>query len=182
MTVVDLTPAQPDAGMTADELAPVRDFLLARARKEAADLVTKARTDAAAVTAAGQREAAAILADARARGAADGAAMAAADLTQARRRAREEVLRAQRAAFDELRRRCRAAARDLQTAPEYGTLRARLDRIAREQAGSAGAISEHAEGGIVVEAPGWRLDLSLPALADRAIDALGPELEGLWTP
>lgn len=182
MTAVDLTPAQPGADTPADELAPVRDFLLDRAQKEAADLITSAGTDAAAVTAAAQREADAILADARARGAADGVAMAAADLTKARRRAREEVLRAQRAAFDELRRRCRVAARDLQTTPEYGALRERLGRIARAQAGSAGSIGDHPDGGIVVQAPGWRLDLSLPAFADRAIEALGPELEGLWTP
>jgi vacuolar-type H+-ATPase subunit E/Vma4 len=182
MTAVDVTPAQPDADRTPDELAPVRDFLLARARKDAAGLVTSARTDAAAVTAAAQREAEAILADAQARGAADGAAMAAADLTQARRRARQVVLRAQSGTFDELRRRCRAAVRELPKTPDYGALRDRLERIARAQTGSAGAISDHPDGGIIVEASGWRLDLSLPALADRAIDALGPELEGLWTP
>jgi hypothetical protein len=182
MITVNVEHAQPDVGPASAELAPVRDFLLTRARQDRADTLKRAQDEAAAVLAAAKEEAEAILAAARAEGAADGAAVAAADLTRAKRRAREMVLRTQREAFDTLRRQSRAAASDLRSRPDYDAFRKQLERIARSRAASLGTACEHPDGGFVVEAPGWRLDLSLPALADRAFDALGPKTERLWTP
>ena len=49
-------------------------------------------------------------------------------------------------------------------------------------AGPDAEISEPPEGGVVAVAAGRRWDFSLPALAGRAVDALGPEVERLWTP
>jgi hypothetical protein len=39
-----------------------------------------------------------------------------------------------------------------------------------------------ADGGVLAELDGRRLDLSLDALADLAVDDLGAELELLWQP
>ena len=182
MITVNVEHAQPDVEPASAELAPVRDFLLTRARQDRADALKGAQDEAAAVLAAAEEEAEAILAAARAEGLADGAAVAAADLTRAKRRAREMVLRTQREAFDTLRRRSRAAASDLRSRPDYEAFHKQLERIARSRAGWLGIASEHPNGGFVVEAPGWHLDLSLASLADGALEALGPQVQRLWMP
>ncbi|EKX65016.1 hypothetical protein STRIP9103_07529 [Streptomyces ipomoeae 91-03] len=43
-------------------------------------------------------------------------------------------------------------------------------------------MSEHADGGVVARVPGRRVDLSLTALADRALDRMGGEVRSLWEP
>jgi cell division septum initiation protein DivIVA len=173
--------AQPEVGSAA-ELAPVRDFLLTSARQDCAEILHKAEDEAAVVLSAARKEADAIVAAARAEGVADAAAVAAADLTRAKRQAREVVLRTQRESFDTLRRQSQAAAKDLLGRADYGALHQQLECVARSRAGSLGSASEHPDGGFVVDGPGWRLDLSLPALADGALEALGPQVQGLWTP
>ena len=57
-------------------------------------------------------------------------------------------------------------------------------RIATDllQAVGSAEVTEHSEGGVVARAPGRRVDLSLPALADRALDRLGGEVRALWEP
>ena len=57
-------------------------------------------------------------------------------------------------------------------------LRARV----RAELGPDATVREHPDGGLVAEAPGRRLDLSLPALADDAVDALGGAAAALWAP
>jgi len=170
------------APATQAALDPVRDLLLARARAEADRTRAEAAAEAGAVLAEARDQAAAILAEARKRGATDGAEVAAAERAAAVRRARGVLLAARRQAYEALRRQARAAVRELRQDPGYPRLRRRLARLALEQAGPHAVVREPPEGGAVAEAPGRRVDCSLDALADRAVDALGAEVEGLWAP
>jgi hypothetical protein len=160
-------------------LAPVRDALLARARADAAAALADADTDAAAVLAEAREQAAALLREAREQGEREAAALRTREHARAGREARTVVLGAQRAALEELRRRGRAAARALGEDPALlDRLRARL----LADLGPDAVVRDHPDGGLVAEAPGRRVDASLGALADRALDALGVEVQGLWTP
>lgn len=165
-----------------DPLAPVRDCLLARARADAERVRAEAAAEAEAVLAQARQRAEAILAEARERGASQGVRVTAAAGARARRRARGLLLASQRQAYETLRRRSRDAVRALRDNPNHLLLRQRLERVARDLAGPGAAVIETADGGVVAEAPGRRVDCSLDALADRAVDALGAEAEGLWAP
>lgn len=48
--------------------------------------------------------------------------------------------------------------------------------------GAGAEVTEHADGGVVAQVPGRRVDLSLTALADRALDGMGAEVRSLWEP
>ena len=61
-------------------------------------------------------------------------------------------------------------------------LRDRLAARARAELGPDARITDATDGGLLAEAPGRRLDLSLDALADLAVDALGAEVNRLWAP
>ncbi|HZD01969.1 MAG TPA: hypothetical protein VFA46_17785 [Actinomycetes bacterium] len=163
-----------------DALAPVRGFLLARARAEADRLRVEATTQADALLAEARQHAAGILDAAREQGERDGEQVAAAVQAQARRRARSLLLAAQRQAYQALRQRGRAAARALRKERDYPALRERLARTARQLVGPDAAVTEAPGGGVVAQAPGRRVDCALGTLADRAVDALGVEVEGLW--
>jgi len=170
------------APVTQAALVPVRDLLLARARADAERTRAEAAAEAGAVLAEARDQAAAILAEARKRGAADGAAVAAVERAAAARRARGVLLAARRQAYEALGQQARAAVGELREDPGYPRLRQRLARLARAQVGSHAVVREPPQGGVVAEAPGRRVDCSLDALADRAVDALGAEVEGLWAP
>ncbi len=163
-------------------LAPVRAFLLARAQAEADRARAEAATVADAVVARARQQAAVVLEQAREQGAADGAQLTAAAQAVAARRVRGLLLAAQRQAYETLRQRGRAAARALREDPDYPALRERLARMARERAGPDAIVMDAPDGGVIAEAPGRRVDCSLGTLADRAVDALGAEVEGLWAP
>ncbi|GAB3979438.1 hypothetical protein GCM10029978_074820 [Actinoallomurus acanthiterrae] len=159
--------------------SPVRWFLLRKSRQEAERVRAAAATDVDTQLARARAEADAILADARAAGAEEGTALGTADLAGARRRARAIVLGARREAYEELVRRARVAASALRDDP---VLMGHLRTVARDLAGPGAQVTEHADGGFVAVGPGTRVDCSLPALADRAVDALGAEVERLWAP
>lgn len=163
-------------------LEPVRAALLAAARADAAAVAAAADKDAAATMAAARAHVADLVATARAEGAADAAAMLAGDRARNRREARRIELAARQDVWDQLRDRARAAVTALRADPGYDRLRDRLAAQARQLAGPGGAVTEAAEGGVVAVAAGRRWDLSLPALAEREVDALGQEVERLWTP
>ncbi|MGZ4544935.1 MAG: hypothetical protein ACXVXT_06045 [Blastococcus sp.] len=163
-------------------LAPVRAALLARAHAAADAVLAEADADAEAALAEARQQAAALLADARARGERDAATADARERAHARREARTTVLGAQRAAYEDLRRRGHEAARALRTGPGYPALLAHLTARARAELGPTAVVREHPDGGVVAEAPGRRLDATLAALADRALDGLGPDVQGLWAP
>jgi hypothetical protein len=48
--------------------------------------------------------------------------------------------------------------------------------------GPEARITPHADGGVVAVVSGRRADLSLTALATRALDRAGAEAEFLWAP
>jgi cell division septum initiation protein DivIVA len=181
MTIAAAPAPAPGHAGAGGALQPVRAWLLAAAHAEAEQVRAVAAADADRVLARARAEAEAILTEAREQGIADGAALAAAERARHRRRARGLVLEAERWAYEELRARSRAAVRALREDPCYPTLRERLTRLALAAAGPGATAGEHPDGGVVVEAPGVRVDCTLDGLAARAVDALGGEVVGLWT-
>jgi vacuolar-type H+-ATPase subunit H len=163
-------------------LAPVRTALVAAAQADAAAALAAAEAEATATVAAAEAQAAELVARARAEGAADAEAMLAADRARGGREARRIVLAARRQAYDLLRGRARAGVAALRADPAYPAILERLTARARALLGADAGIAPHPDGGVLASAPGRRCDLSLPALADRAVDSLGPEVERLWTP
>ena len=157
--------------LTQDPLAPVRAALLADAERDAARTLAAADADVEALRR-----------DARARGEADARVVVAAERARTRRQARAVVQRARGEAFDELRRQVRVAAAGLRGAADYPELRRHLEEQARALVGDDARLSEPADGGVLAEVGGRRAALSLTGLADRVLDRLGPDLEGVWTP
>lgn len=100
----------------------------------------------------------------------------------ATRRAREIRLRAQRRQVDELQRRSREAVLGLRAVDGYPLLLERLARVTREQLGPGAEVELDPPGlgGVIGRKGRTFVDYTLPALADRAIVALGEEVEGLW--
>jgi vacuolar-type H+-ATPase subunit E/Vma4 len=175
------TPPPGPAG-TDEALEPVRAWLLGAARADARRLRAEAAADADRLLARAKAEAAAILAEARAQGTAEGASLGTAEQARRRRHDRRLLLEAERQAYEELRARSRAAVRALRDDPGYPALGERLARLAQAAAGPGAVVSQHPDGGVVAEAPGVRVDCTLDGLAARAVDALGEEVTGLWTP
>jgi vacuolar-type H+-ATPase subunit E/Vma4 len=165
-----------------DPLAPVRGALLHAAERDAARMVAAARADAEEARSRGVREADALRDRARAQGEADGQGAVVTARRRARRRARSAVLRAQGEAYAQLRREVRAAVIQLRDEPGYPALHDRLVAEALSTLGPGATVVESPLGGVVAEAAGRRVDLTLPALADRLLDSMGAELVGLWAP
>ena len=166
----------------ADPLAAVRAAILAQAAADAEHALAAADRDVAARLAAAADQVARDQASARSTAERDAAAIVEESRSRARRRARAIVLAAQRSTFEELRARARSAARALRTDPGYPALLARLTATARDRLGPAAVAREHPDGGVVAEADGRRVVLTLAAAADRAVDALGRRAEELWRP
>lgn len=160
---------------------PVRDALLADARRDADDLRAAAERDAAAAVQSARDEAQGMLAAARAEGAAEARTVAAAELARARRHARELVLAARRDAYERARTETSRAASELRHAPGYTSLVEGLIEVAGRQLGEAAVTSvDDTAGGIVASAGSRTVDYRLPAIADRCLAARGTELESLW--
>jgi vacuolar-type H+-ATPase subunit E/Vma4 len=162
-------------------LQPLRRELLRRARSDADSQVAAAREDAAATLARAHARAADLLATARSRGEQRAEAELAAGRAAARHARRAEILEVQRDAFEQLRAASRAAVCGLRDEPGYPLLRENLRRTAKDLLGPDAAITDDPAGGIVAAADGRRIELTLPALADRALDAAAAEIGGLWT-
>lgn len=162
-------------------LAPVRSWLLATAHQDAEAELTDAHADVENVLARARAEAAELLVAARADGAAQGAEAAARALTRGRREARATVLRAQADLQTALREQARAAVLALRDHEDYPALRDELARRARAVLGPEATITEAPSGGIVAHRGSRSVDLSLPVLADRALERLGGEVARLWT-
>ncbi len=164
----------------ADPLAPVRAALLAAAQQDAERVLSAARSKSDAVLARAAQERERLLADARARGEADAGRLLDAERARTRRQARTMVLRAQGQAYEDLRRRAVGAVSALRDDPAYPALLDRLRRQARALVGPDAQVLEPSEGGVVAEAAGRLVVLTLPALAEQVLDRGLPDLEGLW--
>ncbi|UZG55245.1 hypothetical protein [Rhodococcus opacus] len=165
----------------ADPLAPVRQTLLARARADADHTLAEADADAAAILARARSDADAIRAEARAQGESDAAAVLATHRARIRRRARAVVLAAQREAYDELRSRVVQAVVALRDDPAYGPWRDHLADHARAVLGADAVVSEPPDGGVCAETTGRRALYTLAGLAGSVLEALGSDVEGLWS-
>jgi vacuolar-type H+-ATPase subunit E/Vma4 len=165
----------------ADEaLAPLRHRLAADAAEQADALITAAKAEADALLDAGRRTADSIRADAERSGVEAAADAARAHSAQARRRAHSRVLTAAAAVRERLRSEVMAAAAELPADPRYPALRARLVERGRALLGDDATVIDIADGGVVLTSGARRLDLSLRALAERAMAAQEQELETLW--
>ncbi|MFF4615558.1 V-type ATP synthase subunit E family protein [Nonomuraea jabiensis] len=165
-----------------DALAPLTEALSGQAEADARAIIAAAEEEAAELVAAARQEARAIHAAARADGAARAKADAVTERIHAERRARGMELAARREALDELRARSAAAVRTLRDHPCYPRLLDRLSALARAAGGADLVVKEQPDGGVLAEGPGRRVDCTLGALAARAVDALGAEVERLWAP
>jgi hypothetical protein len=163
-------------------LAPVREALLQAARVDAEATLAMADATVAAHLAAAQAESDRLLAEARADAAADADRLIARERAATRRHAQFVVLSARRAVYDQLRTRARAAVVAVRDQDGYLELRGRLAAHARGRFGPAAVVHLDLPGfpGVVAEAGGRRLDLTLTALADRAFEELAGQVELLW--
>lgn len=153
---------------------------MSRARADAERLFAEVDTDADALIARARVEADTVLAQARAQGETDAEALLVAERAQARRQARSVVLAAQRDTYDELRSGVLAALPALRADPAYAAWCGRLRESVRAVLGPDAVVTEHPDGGVLGEVAGRRAAFTLVGLADQAIDALGPDVEGLW--
>lgn len=160
-------------------LAPLRSALLARARAEAGQEVAEAERQADSLLTQARATAQAILDTAASLGRSDAETVIAAKRNQARRAARLRELAAQREVYDELHRRVAAAVARLADEP---TLRDRLLAEIRAVLGPDATVLDVPGGGVVGHVPGRRVDLSLRAVAERAVEELGGEVRELWAP
>ncbi|MFJ8200786.1 hypothetical protein [Streptomyces sp. NPDC096152] len=163
-----------------DGLEPVREALLAEAREAREVALARARTEAQATLEAARARADAILTRARADGRRDGVAAAARELVHARHDAARARLAARREAYEEFRRQVADGVRT--AAGDRDDLLDALTRRARDTLGADAVVRPGADGGIVAEVPGRRLDLTPAALAGRALDRFGSRVQELWTP
>ena len=170
-----------DTTRVRDALAPLRAELLQRAAADAEATLAQANAEARDVLEAAEREAHDILEDARAAGAADTATAQATEQARTRRAHQSALLAAQRHAYEQLGSRAIEAVRALRDEPGYPALRTRLAARAREILGADAVITEDPAGGIVAQAAGRRLDLSLPAFAARALERVEGGVDGLWS-
>ncbi len=156
--------------------------MLARARAEAQRLLAHADADAEATLAAAQREADDIRGAARAEGESDAAAVLAAERARVRRQARAVVLAAQRKAYDQLRSRVAQALATVRDDPGYRPWLDGLAERARAVLGADALVREAPDGGVIAETNGRRGEYTLVGLADQVMDAMGTDIEGLWSP
>ena len=175
-----MTPATVTAAP--DPLLPVREALLARARADAERLLAEVDAEADEIVARAEAEADAIRAEARAQGEADAAAVLVAERARARRQARVVVLAAQRESYADLSARAAEQVATLRADPGYASWCDGLRENARAALGPAAVVTEHPGGGVLAEAPGRRVAYTLVGLIEQAVEALGPDLEGLWSP
>jgi vacuolar-type H+-ATPase subunit E/Vma4 len=160
-----------------------RAALLADAQADAQELLARADQEAAEQLAHAREQAASLLDTARADGAREATDRLVRERAGTRREARQRVLAARKAALDELCVRARDAVRALADEDDYPELIERLRLLATAQLGSDAAITVDPDGepGVVASDGRRRVDYRLVTLADRAIEALGPEAGTLWT-
>lgn len=161
-------------------LAPVREALQAAAQTQAAELHDGARREVDALLASARAQAEKIIADAARDGEAAARAEAALRSSRIRREAHELVLARRSSVLAELRRQLRARASALQEDPRYPAFVARLREQCVDLLGPAATVSVSPEGGVIAAAGSRSLDLSLPVLAELALDSL-PEAREPWT-
>jgi len=161
-------------------MEPLRQAIAAEAGRRADELGQEAAEEGDAMVRAARAEAARIIAAAVADGRAAGEIVARDGSARARRAASERVLAHREAARLRLRDEIRAGARELARDRSYPDMRRSLEARGRALLGPDAVVTDHPDGGLVVEAGSRRLDLSLPALADAAWERMPEEVRGVW--
>jgi vacuolar-type H+-ATPase subunit E/Vma4 len=167
--------------MTGAPLEPVRAEILRQAHATAAAAVAQAETEAARQVADARTRAEAILDEARARGQADADRALRAEAARARRRARAVELRARREIYESWRETVFQGVRRLKQDPGYPDILAGLAERARDLLGAGARLDRDASGGLRARAAGRGADLTLEAIAARAVEEAQGEASGLWT-
>lgn len=161
----------------AEALEPVRAMVLTATRRDVGQRLARAQAQAAETLAAADGRAAEIISTARDAGIADADAVLAADRSRARRAARARTLRARREAYDQLRRQSRQAVVRVRDEPGYAAIRETLAAVAHRLLGPDAEIVEADGGGVMGRSGTRRVDLSLTAFADRAVDSVAAGLD-----
>lgn len=163
-------------------IAPLRTALLSLAEAEAEFLTADAAARAAQEISDAEAEVTALVDRTRTKGEAAARREAVRIVGRARSQGRALVLAAQREVYDELRRRTFAAVQELRADPAYDRLLERLEAVARARLGAEVSVEIDPPeiGGVRASSGPRRIDLSLPALAERCLAGLGSELERLW--
>jgi len=167
--------------MTAASLEPVREEIVRQARADADAAVARAEAEAAEKLEQARTEAAAILDEARAGGEAEANRALRVHIAQARLTARTVELEARRQVYETWRNAVRDRIHGLRRSAEYPALMSRLADHARALLGEAAVIEEDPRGGLRAHAGNRRLDLTLDAVADRAIARAEGQAAELWT-
>lgn len=161
-------------------LGPVRDALHRQAEEGATRTVTEARQQAEQILAAARAEAGDILSTAEREGAEAARADAVASSARARREARRTVLAEQERLHSMLTEEVMQRARGIRHDPRYPQILRRLTAQADRLLGPMASVTESHLGGVVGTAGSRRLDLTLPALAEQALEDHAREVQTLW--
>jgi vacuolar-type H+-ATPase subunit E/Vma4 len=171
-----------DTGV-ATSLEPVRATLLADANAEAERIVREATRSADRLVNQAEHDADAEVVEVERRGEASARALDDQHVARARDEAHSIIMRTQEIFHQQLAEAVRDAALDLRNDPRYPALLDHFADVARNQLGDAAIIERDPEPGrgIIAVAGTRRVDYTLPALADRALDALSDETAALWS-
>ncbi|WP_020659022.1 hypothetical protein [Amycolatopsis benzoatilytica] len=161
------------------ELRTVGSALLVDAKDEAAEWLEAAGRDAEAALTEARKQANEIREAAAAAGRADARRRERIRRGEARRAARRIRLSAQQEVCEEFGTRVRA---ELERRWRTGELTGLLDECARRLLGEGAEIGEAPGGGMTGRAGGKHVDLSLDALAARAVERVEGSVPHLWTP
>jgi vacuolar-type H+-ATPase subunit E/Vma4 len=170
----------PQADRVMPTLRPVCDELLRRAGADAQRVIDDAHDEASRIVAQARDTARQVVQTARAATQAAAAALIADEAAAFRRAMRRDLLAAQDDVYQQWRRSAAHAVLSLRDQPEYPRWRDMLTRSAPATLGANARVVDDPAGGIVAQADNRRIDLSLSAIAARALDRIAPEADGLW--
>jgi vacuolar-type H+-ATPase subunit E/Vma4 len=164
-------------------LEPVRAALLTDASEEADRVLAAADREAAEITASADAEMAAARQRAEGRGRRSAEARADQLLAQARSDAHRHVLETKEAIRRRLVAAVHEAALGLRNDERYPMLLDRLEAMARRQLGADATIERDPPdvGGVRAGTADRRVDYSLIALSDRALQTMADEMARLWS-
>ncbi|MCC9197746.1 hypothetical protein QNO08_06915 [Arthrobacter sp. zg-Y820] len=161
-------------------LEPVRYALRRQAEAEAARRAGDARRQADEILSAARSEAEQIRATAAQQGSEAAHAEAVGRSARIRREARRTVLAQQEALRSDLVQQVQHQARELRSDPRYPQMLRRLTERADALLGPMASVTESYKGGVTGSAGSRHLDLSLPALAEQALERHSGEVHRLW--
>ena len=129
-----------------------------------------------------RREIESAVVEARAAGRAEAEDAGARMVADARRQANRNLLATRAGLYADLRARCLERAAALRGSPQERRLVRRLSAELRRRLGGGAQLEADPDGrgGVVAREGARMIDCSLPALVDRSLERLGPEVEELW--